>query len=119
VQGRRNAIWSLNKSARRLGLPTDLLSQVEVEVEAWVYGRVHLRPPSWRDEPKRQLTYVVVTLSWATAVWVLLTNVTLIRAMQGKEAEELLVETWGLGLLFEQVRRPPLQLLWRPPPAVL
>jgi branched-subunit amino acid ABC-type transport system permease component len=119
VQGRRNAIWSLNKSARRLGLPTDLLSQVAVEVEAWVSGRVHLRPPSWRDEPKRQLTYVVVTLSWATAVWVLLTNVTLIRAMQGKAAEELLVETWGLGLLFEQVRRPPLQLLWRPPPAVL
>jgi branched-subunit amino acid ABC-type transport system permease component len=82
----------------------DLLSEPldDDGVEAWVYGRVHLRPPSWRDEPKRQLTYVVVMLMWAMSVWVLLTYVTLIRAMQGKEAEELLINTWGLGLLFEQ-----------------
>jgi hypothetical protein len=103
---RRKAVRSLNRSARRLGLPMDLLSEPldDDGVEAWVYGRVHLRPPSWRDEPKRQLTYVVVMLMWAMAVWVLLTYVTLIRAMQGKEAEELLINTWGLGLLFEQVR---------------
>ena len=101
---RRKAVRSLNRSARRLGLPMDLLSEPldDDGVEAWVYGRVHLRPPSWRDEPKRQLTYVVVMLMWAMAVWVLLTYVTLIRAMQGKEAEELLINTWGLGLLFEQ-----------------
>jgi hypothetical protein len=106
LQGRRKAVRSLNRSARRLGLPMDLLSEPldDDGVEAWVYGRVHLRPPSWRDEPKRQLTYVVVMLMWAMAVWVLLTYVTLIRAMQGKEAEELLINTWGLGLLFEQVR---------------
>ena len=101
---RRKAVRSLNRSARRLGLPMDLLSEPldDDGVEAWVYGRVHLRPPSWRDEPKRQLTYVVVMLMWAMSVWVLLTYVTLIRAMQGKEAEELLINTWGLGLLFEQ-----------------
>ena len=105
MQGRRKTVRSLNKSARRLGLPMDLLSE-SLEEEEWLTGDVKLRPPSWRDEPRRQLTYVVVAMMWAMSVWVLLTYVTLIRAMQGKEAEEMLINTWGLGLLFEQVSVP-------------
>lgn len=105
MQGRRKTIRSINRSARRLGLPMDLFSEVEEE-EKWLTGDVKLRPPSWQDEPKRQLTYIVVATMWAISVWVLLTYVTLIRAMQGKEAEELLINTWGLSLLFEQVSVP-------------
>jgi hypothetical protein len=106
VQGRRKTIRSLNNSARRLGLPMDLMSEEEEEEEEWLTVNVKLRPPSWQDEPKRQLTYVMVALMWATSVWVLLTYVTLIRAMQGKEAEEMLINTWGLSLFFEQASVP-------------
>ena len=100
----------------------DLLSEPGLVEEEWLTGTVKLRPPSWEDEPKRQMTYVVVAMMWALSVWVLLTYVTLIRAIMGKEAEELLINTWGLALLFEQVSvpiapppppNPPKQLLVR------
>jgi len=108
---RRKTVRSLNKSLRRLGLPMDLLSEPGLVEEEWLTGTVKLRPPSWEDEPKRQMTYVVVAMMWALSVWVLLTYVTLIRAIMGKEAEELLINTWGLALLFEQFGKEGIKIL--------
>lgn len=63
------------------------------------------KPPAWVNEPRRRFVYAFVCIMWAVSVWVLLTYVTLIRAMEGKKAEQILLTTWGLTLFWEQVRR--------------
>jgi len=66
---------------------------------------IKLKPPAWINEPRRRFVYAFVCVMWAVSVWVLLTYVTLIRAMEGKKAEQILLDTWGLTLVVEQVRR--------------
>jgi len=69
------------------------------------------KPPAWVNEPRRRFVYAFVCIMWAVSVWVLLTYVTLIRAMEGKKAEQILLTTWGLTLFWEQFGKEGVKLL--------
>eukprot|EP00959_Pyramimonas_sp_CCMP1952_P230962 4828439-Pyramimonas_sp.AAC.2 len=68
-----------------------------------------LEPFNYTDNGS--VKYVVLSVLWLVVTWVLVTYGTLIRDLNGRDAEIQMLNSWGIALALEQFGRQGVQIL--------